>query len=373
MRITFQATYLETGPKARRAGVVRTVECLLEAITKRFPDHEYTAIIRPDNDPAEVAAKFPAVKIVQSWPKTRLWEHLGRDIEPILKRSDLFISLTGKVPRIPWAPRCSIVHDLFTMSNPEWYTATDLDYHSDMYAELVNYADVAFCNSHHTAQSVTDFFGRKEGLVVLPFGVPNVGGPEAGPEEGTAWIKSEIPFSKYFLTLSTLEPRKNLLTLLDAWEIFCRQNPDPSIGLVVVGGKGWLFDKIFEKIESMAAKDRVKLLGYVDDAMIPHLYRNAEVFVLPSLLEGFGFPVLEAMHHGTLIACSQTGSLPEVGGDVPIYFDPLEPKSIAAALETALQRSDDRNAWIEKGHERTQLFSWDRCADIIMTEMLNQV
>ena len=373
MRITLQATFLETGPKARRAGVVRTVECLMEAITKRYPDHDYTALIRTDNDPAEVAAKFPSVKIAQTWPKTRIYELVGRDLDPILNKTDLFISLTGRVPRIPWVPRCSVVHDLFTKSHPEFYTDTDIKFHNGMYDDVVRYSDVAFCNSKHTAESVTQFYGRTEGLVVLPFGVPNVGNAPASDEDGAAWIKSEIPFDKYFLTLSTLEPRKNLVTLLDAWEIFCEENPGSDVGLVVVGGKGWLFDKIFEKIESMKSKDRVKLLGYVDDAMIPHLYRNASVFVLPSLVEGFGLPVLEAMHHGTLIACSNTGSLPEVGGDVPVYFDPLSARSIASGLGGALQRFDNRDIWVEKGYEQANLFSWDRCADIIMTEMTSRL
>ncbi len=373
MRIVLEATALQTGPNARRAGVVRTVECLLEAITRGYPEHDYTVIVRPEHDVDEVLGHMSSGRVVRSWDKTRLWKWIGRDLEPLLKGADLYMSLTGPVPRLPWVPRSTVVHDTFSLQYPEMYTKEDKQIHDDMFRQVTQYAEVLFCNSEYTAQCFRDLLGRTGPIIPLPFGPPQPFG-EAIPEGWQTYRAEKVPFQRYVLALSTLEPRKNLLRLLEAWDMFCKAHPagtpNGDLGLVVAGGKGWLFDQILEKVEGMESRSRVALTGYVPDEFVPPLFRQAELFVLPSITEGFGLPVLEALSIGVPVVCSNGGAVPEVGGDVPIYFDPNSAAAIVTGIEQGLGRMGEREAWIQAGKTRAKRFDWNKCAEQMMETML---
>ncbi len=373
MRIVLEATALQTGPNARRAGVVRTVECLLEAITRGYPEHDYTVIVRPEHDVNEVLGHMSSGRVVKSWDKTRLWKWIGRDLEPLLKGADLYMSLTGPVPRLPWVPRSTVVHDTFSLQYPEMYTKEDKQIHDAMFRQVTQFAEVLFCNSEYTAQCFRDLVGRTGPIIPLPFGPPQPFADSA-PEGWQAYRAEKVPFQRYVLALSTLEPRKNLLRLLEAWDMFCKAHPvgtpNGDLGLVVAGGKGWLFDQILEKVEGMQSKDRVALTGYVPDEYVPPLFREAELFVLPSITEGFGLPVLEALSIGVPVVCSNGGAVPEVGGDVPVYFDPTSAGAIVTGIETGLARMGERESWIQAGKARAARFDWDKCAEQMMETML---
>jgi len=373
MRIVLEATALQTGPNARRAGVVRTVECLLEAITRGYPEHDYTVIVRPEHDVDEVLGHMARGRVVKSWDKTRLWKWFGRDLEPLLKGADLYMSLTGPVPRLPWVPRSTVVHDTFSLQYPEMYTKEDKEIHDAMFRQVSRYAEVLFCNSEYTANCFRELVGRKGPIIPLPFGPPQPFG-DSIPDGWESYKAEKVPFKNYVLALSTLEPRKNLLRLLEAWDKFCAANPPGSpngdLGLVVAGGKGWLFDQILEKVEAMPSRGRVALTGYVPDEFVPPLFREAQLFVLPSITEGFGLPVLEALSIGVPVVCSNGGAVPEVGGEVPVYFDPMSPEAIVAGIDEGLKRLVDRQSWIAAGKRQAEKFDWDKCAEQMMETML---
>ena len=147
--------------------------------------------------------------------------------------------------------------------------------------------------------------------------------------------------------MGTIEPRKNHRRLLEAYRLI-----DSSLPLVLAGGKGWLMDEFLA--------DDVLLTGYVTDAELEWLYRNCYAFLYPSLFEGFGMPVLEALTLGAPVICSNTTSLPEVAGDAALLVDPLDPRAIAAAMQ---ELPAVRESLIQKGRAQARRFSWEESAN----------
>jgi glycosyltransferase involved in cell wall biosynthesis len=164
----------------------------------------------------------------------------------------------------------------------------------------------------------------------------------------------------YLLFVGTIEPRKNLTRLLAAFETIHAEGH--SEGLVIVGRRGWLCGDFFEALERSPVRRAVILPGYVADTDLPALYAGAQALALPSLYEGFGLPVVEAMACGTPVVCSNTSALDEIAGDASVAVDPHDVDSIVAGLDRVLTDSVLSNTLVAKGIERAASFSWPRVA-----------
>jgi len=164
--------------------------------------------------------------------------------------------------------------------------------------------------------------------------------------------------SPYILFVGTLEPRKNVESLLEAY----RAIDVPGLRILLVGKEGWGIRRIREKVRELGLDERVSFLGYVPEDDLPSLYRGAEVFVYPSLYEGFGIPVLEAMAAGAPVITSRVASLPEVTSDAAILVSPMDIHGIAEAIRGILKNRSLREALGAKGPRRARTFTWDRCA-----------
>lgn len=165
---------------------------------------------------------------------------------------------------------------------------------------------------------------------------------------------------RYVLFVGTIEPRKNLARLLRAFEVVRAEGL--TDGLVLVGNRGWLYEGFFKELEQSPARRAVMLPGYVPDEDLPAVYAGAQVLAFPSLYEGFGLPLLEAMACGTPVACSGTSSLPEVGGEAARYFDPASEASITETLRRLLGDDSSLRELEERGLARAARFSWERVA-----------
>ncbi len=163
--------------------------------------------------------------------------------------------------------------------------------------------------------------------------------------------------SSYILFVGTLQPRKNIVKLIEAFSKL-----EEKIELVIVGKKGWQFDEILDAPKKYGVEGRVKFLDSVTDEELPNFYKNAVCFCLPSLYEGFGLPILEAMQYGCPVATSNISSLPEVGGDAAVYFDPEDSEDIAKSLKSLIQDPKLRDKLIKRGHEQVKKFSWEKAA-----------
>ena len=362
MRIGLQATNIFfEGPK--HAGVSRTSLQLLEAILKRT-EHEYVIFVRHDSPIPDHWLSLPHVQVVRAWARTRSWHWIGRDLEPWKHKLDAWFSVSGFVPRTSGLIKGSLIHDIFWRKYPETYTPEDIEIHERMAQNIAKYSTFIACNSQTTATDFGEAYGvPTDRFVPLRFGVG-----QAVETVGTALPRpAGLPTqSDYLFTLSTLEPRKNLPMLFEAFAKL--RTVHPNLDLVVTGAKGWKTDGIVERVAALGIIDHVHFLGFVPDSEIPALFQNARVSVTASLEEGFGVPVLEAMTYGSLVACSNSPALVEVGGDVPFYFDPKDYDSIASGIELALACSD-REARVHAGYDRASLFSWDKSADLVLERL----
>lgn len=172
--------------------------------------------------------------------------------------------------------------------------------------------------------------------------------------------KYDLKKHEYILYVGTLQPRKNITSLIKSFEQVHKLRP--YIKLVIVGRKGWLYHEFFSTAQQLGLQDSILFTGYVPDEDLPHLYRNAGVFVMPSLYEGFGIPLLEAMYYGCPVISSNTSSLPEVGGDAALYFNPRNVKQLTGKIIDVLGKKSLRNKLVNAGKKQYKKFSWKKSA-----------
>jgi len=182
------------------------------------------------------------------------------------------------------------------------------------------------------------------------------------PKSDIEQVTQKYGLDKFILTVSTLEPRKNMSTLFEALAQIKQAQPDFPYKLVHVGPKGWMFGTLFAQVEQLGLVNDVIFLGHIPLEDLVLLYNAASLFVYPSLYEGFGLPVLEAMSCGCPVITSNTSSLPEVTGTAAILIDPTETESIARAMIEVLFHEELSQKLRIAGLERAKLFSWERCA-----------
>jgi len=212
--------------------------------------------------------------------------------------------------------------------------------------------------SAHTAAETTRLLGVEPLRIdVVYHGVDPAFHPLPA-EEVTAFRQRQGLPERFVLFVGTLEPRKNLVRLVEA---FARVR-DGQTRLVLVGGKGWLYEDLFARIEALNLSEEVIFAGYVPGDMLPWWYNAAMALVYPSLYEGFGFPVIEAQACGTPVLTSNVSALPEAAGDAAVMVDPYDVEVLAAGLHRLLTDLSLRQALRERGLAHAQKFSWSRTA-----------
>ncbi|MEK7142592.1 MAG: glycosyltransferase family 1 protein, partial [Patescibacteria group bacterium] len=185
-----------------------------------------------------------------------------------------------------------------------------------------------------------------------------------GPTE-FAQIASKLPNNlkagNYLLSVGTIEPRKNLIGLFKAYALL-PPNVQEKFPLVVVGAQGWQTGEIFTVFRALKLESKVKLLGFVPDAVLAKLYKEAKIFIYPSFYEGFGFPVLEALNFSTPVITSDTSSLPEVAEKAAILIDPKNPLELSSGMMRLLEHQNAREELVRFAKKQAQKFSWDKAA-----------
>ena len=263
-------------------------------------------------------------------------------LERVLGRFDVFHFSDWMYPPQRAGLRTTTVHDLVPLRFPEWTTKQTRKMHTAKYSETARRCDLVFANSAFTARDVERTLGvPRERIRVAHPGIDPRYSPD-GPRPDLG--------GPYLLSVGTLEPRKNLGVVIEAYRLLRREQPD--LRLVLVGAEGW-----GEGPE--LAGDGIRWLGFVPGDELAELYRGAAVFVYASLFEGFGIPVVEALASGVPVVCSSHESLDEACGGSALRADPRDPAAFAAAIREALEPDDDRRA---RGLAHAASFTWSACA-----------
>ena len=250
--------------------------------------------------------------------------------------------------------RVTVIHDLTPLLFPQYHV-----WHSQMLQRLflkgiLKKASLVITNSRHTRKDVLEHFPFLQGKVIA---APLGANPELSPQKERDWLDHQGIQSPYWLTVGTIEPRKNLVTLLNAYQQYRQYGGKGK--LVVAGQRGWKSEPFFETLEQHPYRADIHLTGFVPDEALPQLYSHAQALIYPSEYEGFGLPVLEAMRCGCPVICSSVSSLPEVGGPVAYYIDYQEPASIARQMQAVDQLHESaRSALQQQSVEWAGQFTW---------------
>jgi glycosyltransferase involved in cell wall biosynthesis len=265
------------------------------------------------------------------------------------------------------------IHDLTHKAYPETMDPALKTFMDRNFKISLDRADKIATVSEFSKGEIINYFAVDPSkIVVIPSAVnTNSYFPIKDTEILAQYKKKYAIVGEYFLYLGTLEPRKNIGALIDAYHLLKQKIPDAP-RLLLGGKKGWLYESIFKKVEELGLGKDVLFLGYVPDEDVAPLMCGAVAFVFPSLYEGFGTPPLEAMACGVPVLTSNCSSLPEVTGDAALLVDPLRVESIAVGLERLVADKNLREELSRKGLERAKAFTWERAASLTL-EMYKSV
>ncbi len=348
MRIAIDASRTTV---ARTTGTEHYSRRLIEALIAHNTAHELHLFFR-DPPPADL---FPASPLVHYHviPFRRLWTHVRFALALRAMQPDVVFVPAHTLPFVFGGRAVATVHDLGFRYFPEAHPLRDRLYLNLTTAYSARRARLVLADSQATAADLVNIFGIADSKIRVMY--PGI---DPLPVGNIAQVRAKYGLpERYFLFLGTLQPRKNIAVIVQAYQRWRSANPDDPAGLVLAGGKGWLYDD--QWAEGLPG---VHLPGYIDAADKGALYAGALALVFPSLYEGFGFPVLEAMACGTPVITSSTSSLPELAGDAALLVDPLEVGAITNKM-TRLSANDELRALLrEKGFAQARRFSWERAA-----------
>ena len=278
--------------------------------------------------------------------------------------ADIFHNNTFCVPRFRDKKKKVVVtvYDLSVLTNPECHKKMNIKHCLGGIRDAIKYADAIIAISEHTKSDLINYLNAPEDLITVTHLAAGPEYHEVRDPAALAFVRARYSLPEnYVLFVGSLEPRKNIKTLLKAYSVVpARLRKD--FPLVIAGAKGWLNSDIPSLVEGLGMKESVRFTGYIDGHDISAVYSGASVFAYPSLYEGFGLPILEAMSCGAPVITSNTSSMPEVAGDAARLVDPLDTEELADALETVLDNENLRVEMKKKGLVRAASFSWDRCA-----------
>ena len=332
---------------------------ILSELAKRDDRNEYSLFL-------PVPPSFDMPKERENWKyevfsSKKLWTMLGLSKKLMNYDLDVFFSPTHYLPLYTKAPSVIAILDVSYLFFPKLFRKKDLYQLKTWGGFSIRKAKKIITISNSSKNDIIKMYKVPAGKIEVVY--PGIKGPEFKNQNMDELNKKFGISSPYILFVGTLQPRKNIAKLIQAFSLLKYGAKNKELELVVVGKKGWQYEEILNAPKKYGVENRVKFLDNVTDEDLPSLYKNAVCFCLPSLYEGFGLPVLEAMQYGCPVATSNVSSLPEAGGDAAVYFDPNDPDDIAKSLESIIQNEELRDKLIKKGYEQVKKFSWEKAAD----------
>lgn len=357
MRIAFDASTISTqgGPRTYVLG-------LLDALFRVDMENDYVIFY---NDPAHLG-RFPRAREIVlpgRSPLARLWrEHVLLPLACRREKIDLLHCPKSAVPYCVPCPAIVTLHDLIPLRHPETEKFVARVYWNIQIPIAARKSSFIITDSEHARREIIeDFNVPPERIKAVMLGFNPAMLEERSPA-GAAVVRGKYGLpEEYLLYVGTIQPRKNIDTLIEAYASL-RSLRAAMPKLVIVGRKGWLYDRLFARIAELGLTDQIMFTGFVPDEELPYIYDGANLFAYLSFFEGFGLPPLEAMACGIPVITSNTTSLPEVVADAGIMVPPDDAVAVAAAITRLLDDPEYAALLGRRGRERAELFSWEAAA-----------
>ena len=337
--------------------------------TEGYSFHLISALLRPDSAyryrlyldrpaPPDFPASTLGERRLIAYP--RIWTHLGLGKELRRDPPELVYVPGHVIPIKCPVPAVVTIHDLGYLWHRSAYTPLAWML---LHLGTLHNARVARLIVADSQATATDLVAQL-GVAPARIRVAYLGAPSAREGPGPVEIRAHYRLpERYFLFVGTLHPRKNLSRLLVAFARLAGMQSE--VDLVLVGARGVGAERFRRQVGKLGIASRVHWLGYVPDEDLPGIFAGSLALVFPSLYEGFGLPVLEAMAWGAPVIASNSSSLPEVVGDAGLLVSPYDVRALAEAMSRLLDEPSTRETLVERGHRRAREFSWERCADAV--------
>ena len=371
LRVALNAHLVSFSQTYRNAGVSRFTYTLLESLIQHDHNQHYIAFISQREAMAAEASSLHDSERIElipgAWQTERplqriFWEQTALPSELRRLEVDVFHSPVNVLPE--YVPCASVVtvHDLAFMRYPQYFRPARRNYQRVFTARSVRRATVTVADSDSTKRDLIDYFHAPVDQVrVIYPAIDPIFRPVEDPHVLAEFrVRHALP-PRYLLYLGTLEPRKNVVGLVEAYARL-RTEDGETPPLVLAGAKGWYYQPLFERINSLGMQEHITFAGYVAREEQPLWYAGAELFIYPSLYEGFGLPVAEALACGTPTITSNVSSLPEAGGSIAMLVDPNDWDALAHTMRVALADPDTRVRALDEGPRWASRFSSSRMA-----------
>ncbi len=357
-----------TGTEHYSASLLSALAELPEA--QKRPITLYVNLRNPQSAIRNLQFDLPAAWRVRAIPFPRLWTHARLSWEMLTRPPRTLFVPSHVVPL--WHPRRTVVtvHDLGYLEYPQAHTRM-----SRLYLHLSTWfsahaASRVIAISEATKRDLIKHYKIKPGKIeVIYHGRDPIFIPVTDRSKIEGMLGKYGITQPYCIHVGTLQPRKNLGILVEAWDMLRARRDSPPM-LLLAGKRGWLYDSLLQSVQSRGLGDFVKFADYVERDDLPALYSGALALTFPSLYEGFGLPPLEAMSCGTPVLASNSSSVPEVVGDAGILLDPKDAHAWADAVERIMRDGVLRDELSRKGLSRAAQFTWERCATSTLNALL---
>lgn len=353
----------ERANNPQKTGVEHYAKQLILHLTQIDKNNSYTLYLR--TKPQSWFGQLPENFKVKVIPFPIFWTQLRLSLEMLFNPVDVLLIPASALPLIH--PKHSVVtiHDIAWRYFPGSFTLFNRIFLQWSTRFAVKNASKIIAVSESTKRDLVKFYGVDAGQVTVVHHGYEIGESENRKNRRIGTILPET----YILFLSTLQPRKNLEGLIDAFKLLKQDNPEIKHKLVIVGRPGWKFEAILKKIEEN--KDIVVYLNFVSDANRLQILSKADLLVLPSFYEGFGMQILEAFSLNVPVATSRISSMPEVAAEAAVYFDPKNTAEIKNVIQSLLLDKSLADSLRQRGKERLKNFSWEKCAQETLQVLTN--
>lgn len=337
-------------------------------ITANHPEHEFIFIFdRPFDNHFVFGKNVNAIVTGPPAMHPLLWKFwYDFKVPAILKKykADVFVSCDGFCSLTTKIPQCLVLHDLAFLHHPSFVKKSHLLFYKKFTPKFLQKAKSVATVSEFSKQDILRNYKTDPGKIDVLYSAPKEIFHPAGEEEKVLTKNKYTDGKEYFVYAGSIHPRKNLMNLLKAFSVF-KKRQQTNMKLVLTGRLAWKYESFTESLKTYKYRNDVVMTEYISEEEVVKIMGSAYGLVYPSLLEGFGVPVLEAMKSDVPVITSANSSMQEIAKDAALYFDPNNITDIADKMMMLYKDENLRNELIEKGRHIAKQYSWDKSSDLL--------